>query len=298
MHPIFLFSPDEKENEEIFGRLREMYWSAEGYEPKRAAEVLAVHPRVRAGGKGERAEKEGAGLDRHPLVVQQFVGAGRSLFFGFHETWRWGFREDQLRFNQFWIQAVRYLARSRLGRVELRLDRQTPYRRGEPIKMVVRFPDDAPPPPEGTRVRVAVDRRAGSQGGYSGHRTVELAAVKGSRATYEALLTETPEGEYRFWLSEPSVPNPKPRAECRVLAPPGELERVRMNQADMERSAEETRGRFYTVADAGQLLDDLPAGNPYRVRRPAGPPSTWPQDLLPGRVARRVAQDAAAARGV
>jgi NTE family protein len=33
------------------------------------------------------------------------------------------------------------------------------------------------------------------------------------------------------------------------------------------------------------LLDGLPAGNPYRVRRPDGPPSTWPQDLLPGRAA-------------
>ena len=63
-----------------------------------------------------------------------------------------------MRFNQFWIQTVRYLARSRLGRVELRLDRQTPYRRGEPIKIMVRFPDDAPPPPPQTEVKVFVER--------------------------------------------------------------------------------------------------------------------------------------------
>jgi NTE family protein len=31
-----------------------------------------------------------------------------------------------------------------------------------------------------------------------------------------------------------------------------------------------------------ELLDDLPRGNPYKVRRPDGPPSTWPPDLLPG----------------
>ncbi|MEA2459510.1 MAG: hypothetical protein QOC95_2482 [Thermoleophilaceae bacterium] len=31
-----------------------------------------------------------------------------------------------------------------------------------------------------------------------------------------------------------------------------------------------------------ELLEGLPAGNPYRVRRPDGPPSTWPADLLPG----------------
>jgi NTE family protein len=31
-----------------------------------------------------------------------------------------------------------------------------------------------------------------------------------------------------------------------------------------------------------ELLADLPAGDPYKVRRPDGPPSTWPPDLLPG----------------
>src|SRR3954452_20456313 len=31
-----------------------------------------------------------------------------------------------------------------------------------------------------------------------------------------------------------------------------------------------------------ELLADLPPGNPYKVRRPDGPPSTWPPDLLPG----------------
>jgi NTE family protein len=31
-----------------------------------------------------------------------------------------------------------------------------------------------------------------------------------------------------------------------------------------------------------ELLADLPQGDPYKVRRPDGPPSTWPPDLLPG----------------
>jgi NTE family protein len=31
-----------------------------------------------------------------------------------------------------------------------------------------------------------------------------------------------------------------------------------------------------------ELLTSLPKGNPYKVRRPDGPPSTWPPDLLPG----------------
>src|SRR5262249_43930344 len=154
LHPIFRFSPDEHDNEEVWDHLREMFWYAEGYRTKPAAEVLAVHPKVRAEARAPgRDPGEG-----HPLVVQQFVGSGRCLFFGFDETWRWRWREDELRFNQFWIQTVRYLARSRLGRIELRVDRQTPYRRGEPIKITVRFPDDKPPPEPETRVEVAATR--------------------------------------------------------------------------------------------------------------------------------------------
>src|SRR5207245_10395561 len=140
-------------------------------------------------------------------VVQQFVGSGRCMFFGFCETWPWRYREDELRFNQFWIQTVRYLARSRLGRVEVRLDRQTPYRRGEPIKVTVRFPDDAAPPGPEAKVEVIAIRTALRQRNAGAALTTEiekqtlpLTKLEGSRATYEAVLMRTTEGEYCFHL--------------------------------------------------------------------------------------------------
>jgi uncharacterized membrane protein len=270
MHPIFRFVPDEKENDEVWAKLKEFYWFADGYEPKRAAEVLATHPTAKAAGK-----KPG----KHPLVLQQFSGAGRCMFFGFNETWRWNWREDQAHFNQFWIQTVRYLARSKLGRIELRLDRQTPYRRGEPIKMTVRFPDDERPPPDNTEVKVVVERRAFDKSGDKETRTVQLSKLEGSRATFESTLTQTPEGEYHFWLSEPTA-KPRPRAECKVLAPPGELERLRMNQSEMEVAATTTQGKFYTLADADRLPDELPSGNRVTVNAQGPPWLVWNSALL------------------
>ncbi len=276
LHPIFRFNPDDQQNEEIWNRLREMYWWAEGYHVKPAAEVLAVQPKAKAAG---------AASNGYPLVVQQFVGAGRCMFFGFDETWRWRWREDELRFNQFWIQTVRYLARSRLGRIELRLDRQAPYRRGEPIKVTVRFPDDAAPPGPETEVKVVVERRPPRRPGMGEDQaksaapvevqTMQLARVEGSRSTFEGLLTRTPEGEYQFWLSAPAVTGVKPRAECRVLAPPGEMELLRMNAADMGRAAEESHGRFYTLAEADHLLADLPAGTRVTLNSPGPPLLFW-----------------------
>ncbi|HZU34258.1 MAG TPA: VWA domain-containing protein, partial [Gemmataceae bacterium] len=175
-HPIFRFEPDEAGNSRAWNHLAELYWWADGYRAKWGAEVLAVHPRVRA----PKADRAGAtnvtpvaqtngGL--YPLIVQQFVGSGRTMFFGIDETWRWRFREDELHYNQFWIQTVRYLSRNRQGRVRLMLDRQVPYRRGEPIKITVRFPDDAPPPDAKTEVKVVAERTGHLPGGQTAHET-------------------------------------------------------------------------------------------------------------------------------
>ncbi|MFO0928730.1 MAG: VWA domain-containing protein [Gemmataceae bacterium] len=265
MHPIFRFSPDEKDNEEIWERLKEFYWFADGYVPKRAAEVLAVHPTLKAAGRGG---------EKHPLVLQQFAGAGRCMLFGFDEVWRWNWREDQLHYNQFWIQTVRYLARARLGRIDLRLDRQTPYRRGEPIKATVRFPDDDRPPPDKTEVKVVVERKVPGKPGDKETRTLQLSKVDGSRGTYETILTQTPEGDYHFWLSEPEA-KPRPQADCKVLAPPGEMEKLRMNQVEMEQAAVASRGKFYTLASADRLIDELPTGARVTVTASGQPLLIW-----------------------
>src|SRR5262249_44220524 len=157
----------------------------------------------------------------------------------------------EVRFNQFWIQTMRYLAVGRLGRVDVHVDKQVPYRRGEPIRVTVRFPDDAPAPPPETEVKVLLERHSPrAPGQVEGVKTtpvevqtISLAKVEGSRAAYEALLTRTPEGEYRFTLAAPVVQGAKPACECRVLAPPGEMEQLRMNQADMEKAAQESHGK-------------------------------------------------------
>jgi hypothetical protein len=282
LHPIFRFVHDEAENLSIWQQLAPMYWWSENYRPKPLAEVLAVHPRLKAEGKVGKGQD-----DRHPLVIQQFMGAGRTMFFGFDESWRWRFREDELRFNQFWIATVRYLARSKLTRTELRLDRQSEYRVGEPIKVTVRFPDASVltsgkgegPPGSDTKVTVTVEYRPkGAEGAAETEiQTLQLAKVEGSWATYEASLTKTREGEYRFWLSNPDVskqqPNgKKPSATALVVRPPGETDRLRFNRNELIQAAAASRSKeelaaavaagrkepgFYTVANADQVLEDL-----------------------------------------
>ncbi len=108
-----------------------------------------------------------------------------------------------------------------------------------------------------------------------GPETLKLARVEGSRGTFETILSRTPEGEYKFWLTQPAVTGARPRAECKVLAPPGEMENLRMNQPELERAAEESKGRFYTLAEADHLLDDLPTGSRVTVNVPGEPWLVW-----------------------
>jgi Mg-chelatase subunit ChlD len=272
LHPLFRFAPDEGESARIWSRLQPLLWYAKGYRRKLTAEVLATHPDRPA---------EGPEREKHPLVLQQFVGAGRVLFLGFDETWRWRFRTDEEHFNRFWLQAVRVLSRSRLGRVELKLDKQTPYRRGERIVVTVRFPDDAPPPAPDVLVRVNVQRGPlpnpdGTSGTGAGETvSLTLAKVEGTRATYQAVLTRTPDGDYRFVLDQPEVTGSRPRAEAKVLPPPAELDRLEMNRADLAAAAALSNGGFYTLASADDVFKDLKNLQRVPLNQPCEPLPLW-----------------------
>jgi Mg-chelatase subunit ChlD len=272
LHPLFRFAPDEAESARIWSRLQPLLWYAKGYRRKLTAEVLATHP---------DRPSEGPEREKHPLALQQFVGAGRVLFLGFDETWRWRFRADEEHFNRFWLQAVRVLSRSRLGRVELKLDKQTPYRRSERIVVTVRFPDDAPAPASDVPVRVKVQRGPlpnsdGTSGtGMSETISLSLAKVEGTRATYQAALTRTPDGEYRFVLDEPEVTGSRPRAEAKVLPPPAEMDRLEMNRADLAAAAALSNGGFYTLASAEDVFRDLKNLQRVPLNQPCEPLPLW-----------------------
>jgi hypothetical protein len=278
-HPLFRFD-GEGDGGKRLDALQPFFWAASGYKRKPTAEVLATHPERPADGD------PGA---LHPLAVQQFYGRGRVLFFGFDETWRWRFRLDEERFNRFWTQTVRALSRTRVTTVELKTDRQTAYRKGEPIRVTLRYPDDAPAPPDGATVRLRMQRQplrlpGGGILGETETTVLDLTKIADTRGEYQALVTRTPEGEYLFQVAE-GVELPggtRPRAEARVLPPPGERDRPEMNRPELERAANESRGQFYTLADADKLIGDLPEVTRLPLNQPVSPLGVWNHAALFG----------------
>jgi len=298
IHPIFRFRQDPGESLSVYNKLTKIYWGSTDYKAVNAAEVLAVHPDEKS--QGPKNDNLGeANADRHPLVVQRTVGnQGRSLFFGFDESWRWRLREDEAKFNHFWIQTMRYLSRTRPTQTDLVLDRQIPYHPGDDIKVTVTFPDSAPvgnqPGPkitEKTEVKVTVtylppdtpeSKDSKDPKRESDVHTIQLAKSGSSLNKYEGKWSRTREGRYIFRLTDPDVTKSqpdgkKPSAEATVELPPGELDRLRMNWQEMTEAASKTQGEFFTLANADEAIKKLRPGSVTPIASNMPPTLLWNQ---------------------
>ena len=234
------------ETAKIWRDLPPLYWLLEIGETKPAARVLAEHPsRIGLGGR------------KLPVFVLQYVGAGKVLFHATDETWRWRFRVGDVYFARYWVQSLRRLARSKLlgseRGVELTADRQT-YRRGEPARFRVRFFDDRLAPADDDAVRVVVEQ-AGQK-----RRPITLRRSSAGRGVFEGTLSGLATGRYHVLLVRPTVEGRAPTADFRVLAPPGEFERLELDVEELQSAADISHGKFYRFADAADFVDDLPEG--------------------------------------
>ena len=87
------------------------------------------------------------------------------MFNAVDDTWRWRFRVGDRYFGRFWIQTIRFLARSKLlgqKQAEIQTDRRR-YQRNQPIQIRVRFPNPGIAPGDGeVNVRSSTRGRAAS----------------------------------------------------------------------------------------------------------------------------------------
>jgi hypothetical protein len=264
--PIFRFGDDEASSNDIWQKLPELFWFLEAPRKKPAALVLAEHP-TKGGADGKL-----------PIIVYQFVGAGKSMFNAVDDTWRWRFRVGDRYFGRFWIQTIRFLARSKLvgqKQAEVQTDRRR-YQRNQPVQVRVRFPNPGLAPTTG-EVSVQVERKG------QGSRKLTLKQAPGTRNLFEGALPQASEGDYEIRLLPPPVlEGALPTASFRVDPPAGELERIQMNEPELNRAATSSGGKFYTPETVSTLLTDLP--KPQKVPLDTDPPiplwNTWPVLVL------------------
>jgi hypothetical protein len=259
--PIFRLGENEVASMQIWRELPELYWYLEAPRKKPAALVLAEHPTA-TGGDGKL-----------PLIVYQFLGAGKVMFHAFDDTWRWRYRAGDRYFGRFWVQTIRFMARSRLvgqRQAEIQTDRRR-YQRGQPIQFRVRFPNPGLAPAGGD-LTIQIQRKG------QGPRKLTLKPMPGAKNVFEGAIPQAAEGDYEVRLLPPPPLDQRITAEFRVEAPLSERERIEMNEPELIKAAEATGGKFYTPLDAEALLKALP--KPSKVPLDTDPPiplwNTWP----------------------
>lgn len=266
--PTLQLGASPQETEQIWQKLPPLYWFFEAPNLKPAARVLAEHS-LRLGPDGSRL----------PMFAMQYAGAGKVLFHATDETWRWRYRVGDVFLARYWVQTIRYLSRAKLlGKdrsAELTVDRRE-YLRGEPVRLRVRFFDDRQAPVSDDGVAVTLEREGDK------NRTVVLRRSPGSRGIFEGAISRLADGRYHLWLASPTLEGDAPSADFQVVAPPGELARIEADLDQLQRASAETKGRFYTMAEAQQLFDQLPEGR--QVKTDPLPPlvlwNTWPLLLV------------------
>lgn len=250
-----------EETAEVWKGFPPLYWMLKVPDRKPGARVLL-----------ESHDRDGR---TWPIALMQYVGAGKVLFHATDETWRWRYRVGDFYFARYWVQMIRYLTRSKLSEGDqtatLTADRRE-YRRGDPVRLRVRFADDRQAPNEEDGVTVVVE--------HQGHPTQRVKLRRGAagRGVFEAVIDRLPIGSHHAWIAVPTVSGKAPSVDFTVLAPPGEFERVPMDAREMQRAADHTKGRFYTFANADRLVHDLPEGRQVPVESLPPIPlwNTWP----------------------
>jgi hypothetical protein len=266
--PMTQLADSPGENERLWReKLPPLYWFATVPDLRPGVRVLAEHP--------TQASDSGQPL---PIIALQFVGAGKVLFQATDETHRWRFRAGDVHFSRYWIQTIRYLCRARLlegGRgAELTTDRDE-YRRGEVVRLRVRFLDDRLAPQADDGVVIVVERGGGER------RSVSLARTAAERGVFEGTAGQLADGEYRAWIAAPALQGQPPAKEFKIAAPPGELARTRMDAAELTQAATTSLGKFYRWHQARGLADDLPRGRQVRIES-LPPRPIWNAPLLAG----------------
>jgi hypothetical protein len=150
---------------------------------KPAAIALAEHPST-------EFKIDGRGM---PMLAVQNVGAGRVLFSGFDETYRWRSLYEQA-YNRFWVNGIRYLfeGRAQAGNSRLRLLASAEkVDLGDAIELTAEAKDEALQPLVAEAFPITIEREGEPAD------TLQLSPVEALPGNYNVRLRPTQLGSYR-----------------------------------------------------------------------------------------------------
>ncbi|GAB4138440.1 MAG: hypothetical protein Fur0037_04150 [Planctomycetota bacterium] len=170
------------ESRMLWGRLPGFHFAFPVAREKPAATVIAEHgnPALHRGDHGM------------PLVVTQFVGAGRVLFTGTDETCRWRSSHENA-YDRFWVNGIRFLFEGRLGAGNSRLRLLVSTEKlelGDPVRISAEAKDEQYHALIAEGIDLSMEREGGQK------ETLRLLPVEESPGRFEAAVRPTSTGFY------------------------------------------------------------------------------------------------------
>lgn len=242
---VFRFSADRALNERfVKEELQPIFWYAKGITSKPGVgEVYAEHPNETAP-DGRKA----------PLLVFGRFGAGRTLFSAIDDSWRWRFYTGESVFDTYWIQQLRYLARSKkLGQRRLTFTSNRPaYEQFDQVRLQLRVLDPVllQQLPEAIDVEM-IDEQAGIV------RRDKLLRQEGQPENYAASFTADTVGRYTMRLAPIAGDAAALDLPVEVIVPRLELTEPQVDRQLLTRLAAETLGQPVTFEEARGKLPGL-----------------------------------------
>lgn len=225
-----------------------MWWYYPVRRAKPGAEVILVHPTNRNR------------FGEHVLMAATRVPAGRTLFVGVDETWRWRMPYADRYTERFWRAAVRDVAIAKLRssdkRFDLRTDKER-YNLGESIEVSVRVFDEDFRPSRAEQQVVQLQR--------VDRPVEEIEAKKQDLGTYQRTLRADVPGTWRLWLEDPAQSGKKlSQRTLDVQVPMLEFVNPALDRPRLESIASASGGRCVGLHELPALLSGL-SGESRRV---------------------------------
>lgn len=215
-----------------------------------------------------------------PLVLSMRFGAGRSLYVGTDETWRWRFGRGEKLPERFWVQMIRLLGRESLARSGRPANLVINPRRSvveQPVRVEVELLDQSLI--DDARASIAVRlERAATPGDEGAPASVDIALHPDAQAAapmagaqggaqpgapqparrYSATWVPPEPGAWTARVVEPGMTGLSLTAEALVALPDDELRRPEADHGALARLSTETGGRLLTPESLASLPDLLP----------------------------------------
>jgi hypothetical protein len=244
---IFRFFADRAVNEKyIREEIQPLYWYCKGITAKPGVgEVFAEHP-TESGPDGRKA----------PILVLGRFGAGRTLFSAIDDSWRWRMYTGESIFDTYWVQQVRYLARSKkLGQRRVTLASVRPvYELGEEVRVMMRILDPQLLQQLPEQVRVDIVDATGKV-----VRNESLLRQADQPDLYALAFSADRIG--KFVVKVPAIADgvEEMQTPVEVSVPQLELAVPQIDRASMNRLAAQTHGQVVELGKAREFLPTIPS---------------------------------------